>query len=244
MKTKITLVGTYHSDSNGQEKLSRVLSDLNPNILSIEFCNESSKILDKMPRYMDYFKHYLRRKGQPPELAHLIDNVSDYVRPPFEYPAVREYCQQNNIALHLIDSPTAIRNAAARMLKNIRHALAELPIIQKSDIPLEFTKQDYSQLEEQLVSLMGSIQNRKISKKELIQIMSSLKNQSLIGERDGYMADRIRELISQNKNSKLVHIVGALHLIDDPLKETLYSRIKDLNPERIFIYARPSHTQR
>lgn len=50
------------------------------------------------------------------------------------------------------------------------------------------------------------------------------------------MAKRIRQISMNSPNSMITHICGFAHLFDDSKNETLYSKIKDLNPERRLIY--------
>jgi hypothetical protein len=53
-----------------------------------------------------------------------------------------------------------------------------------------------------------------------------------IGRRDERMAGEIRRRLGRRPGVRLVHIGGWVHLIDDPLGETLFSRLADLQPDR------------
>jgi hypothetical protein len=54
------------------------------------------------------------------------------------------------------------------------------------------------------------------------------------------MAAAIRTGLRQRPGVRLAHIGGWVHLVDDPQGETLYSLIRDFQPERILLnnYAR------
>jgi len=56
-----------------------------------------------------------------------------------------------------------------------------------------------------------------------------------IGDRDQSMAGKIRRLVESGKINHLVHIGGWVHLIEDPLGETLFSRLEDLKPRRLLL---------
>jgi hypothetical protein len=52
-----------------------------------------------------------------------------------------------------------------------------------------------------------------------------------IGKPDKYMEQKLREIYDPDK--VIAFPLGMLHCIDSLSKSTLYSRIKDLHPERI-----------
>ncbi len=55
--------------------------------------------------------------------------------------------------------------------------------------------------------------------------------------RDAYMARRLRKLWEENPSADFVYVGGWGHLLDDPLKRTLYSKIKeDLKPRRRLLH--------
>jgi hypothetical protein len=56
-----------------------------------------------------------------------------------------------------------------------------------------------------------------------------------VGPRDRRMASAIRHLLAAHSGTHLLHVGGWVHLVEDEGGETLYSLLRDLEPERVLL---------
>lgn len=232
---EITLIGTAHVDGR-KKNLARLLLELNPSVIGVEYSSEMIKLNDESEkqRFLRWTKRTLKRNKVCEEFSESFIALLKKVDPEFEFSCAREYCQKYGVPLQLIDDPAFARKIKANDLKRATSKIKSMPgnkqigAISSNDCSFYEESQRFYQIIKRLI---------KDRDYQMIDFhLAYIEDQMFtgaVGERDQYMANKVREIISQCPDSKLVCIVGGSHLLDDPKNQrTLYSKIKDLNPNR------------
>ncbi|MEA3378637.1 MAG: hypothetical protein U9Q69_03265 [Nanoarchaeota archaeon] len=222
------LIGTYHHDKDkGPEKLKKLYRAIRPDIvlseteattytgvgqLIIQFQTELMKHTTDFSGVEDFILNYQKSIG-------------------FEIPFNIEYAKANNIPLHMIDSPNAQRKAYRSLEKNIAGLTARAREQSHVDIRSwlesynscpEFDESVPNEFWKEIESFEGTALG------ELILFLVRLKTKS---SKDSYMESQIRRLYDPEK--VIAFPVGMIHIAESKTRQTLYSKVKDLNPERI-----------
>jgi len=207
--TDLTLIGTNHFDPKGSLNLQKALNEEKPDILSLE-----------LPEYAKDFKKNLFEHATSNNLDNFFLKMMGY-----EKDVVQDYSEKNNVPLFYVDSgdtKSALDEISSDLLhhkqKKINNQNFETEDSIKSKL-LDYAIREY----ENKLSYM--IENED-SKMDFFRDC-----RYLVSGRDSEMASGIKQIFKQNPG-KIVHVGGLIHLLDDPKGESLYSRLKYLNPKR------------
>jgi hypothetical protein len=233
----LTLVGTIHRDPNGLPRLKEILERKCPDIITLEMSEYGVAFRERAgprlkERLFDTLQGLHEKKGQketgkvnrpqkPSEIT-AINSTLLALELPFEFRAVKAYCERNRIPFRCVDlskySRDKLKTLREEMIteKNLRKILSFAP----KDPHEELRKQ--RTLARRLTS-----QN---ADKLLIGVFLNGKMGHGIVQRDRYMSLRIKEILKNN--GKTLHVGGWEHLLDDPEGKTLYGLLKHLRPKR------------
>ncbi len=230
--SKLYLIGTVHLDfTEGPRKLKSLYDRLKPDVI---LCEADRKYIDRIDslvaRIEEEFKDYRDEKG--------FNDYLDLLRTMslgFELSTNLAYAREKGIECHLADTTegcSSLIDIAENYFyntlksskqngekidfeKSARHVKSHVPLSQKGvrEILLHFKRWENTLLNEVFLFVC--------------------KRLKIIGERDKYMERIAREFYSSGK--VIAFPVGAFHTLNSFSGETLYSRIKDLNPERILL---------
>ncbi len=231
----LTLIGTVHRDPGGEIKLLALLEALRPARITLElspyaldFRRRRSRTL---LRYLDRILEQLAlRDGVDPALlaAHpAVADIRELLTPPFEYRAAAAFAGHSGISLSLIDQS----EISARKLKRVE---TELITYRNLSALLSLPPAEASPREEGYAPARSMI--RPGAPAEIRRaFLARRRGVEGIGERDGLMAAEIRRLLEETAGGGLVHVGGWTHLVEDPEGETLFSRLRDLEPRRLLL---------
>lgn len=229
--SNLYLIATEHVDLvRGPEKLVRVYDRIKPDILLSEM-NEIDyrRAREVVKRFSGGLKKFITDER-------LLGQFIDYLKKSsvgFEYPTNEAYAREHGISNYQIDLP----GSQGRLIR-----LNEIPL----KLCLYYVRKrghlDHGRILEILQKKPGpskrEVKNlwnreRRIENSVLGEIRSLFVRilTGRIGRPDKYMEERIRELYDPSK--VIASTVGMLHCVDSLTRSTLYSRIKDLHPERI-----------
>ena len=234
----LTLVGTIHRDPNGLPRLMETLEREAPHIISLEMSEYGvafreraaprlkERLLEILQGLHGKWGHKHDRKSNRPQNLLKIEAIRAILLTlelPFEFRAVRAYCERKQISFRCIDL-SKYSQAKLKMLQeemitedNVRRILASAPM----DPHGEFRKH-------QLIA-------RRLSSRNADQFLIGAYLSGKVGDgmahRDRYMSLRIKEILRNYK--KTLHVGGWEHLLDDAGGKTLYGLLKDFRPRRI-----------
>ena len=229
---RLTLVGTVHRDSHGEERLARLLRELAPDELTLEMSPTSLRYRQERGHLMlQRMERILARLVTPErdraslESHPALSDIRNLLALPFEYRAAAAYAQQHGVPLSLIDLPEIAR----RKLQQVENELITLPNLRAllAHPALPPAAETYHSaaalvLHQPPASVRAAF-------------LAARRGDEGIGPRDREMAATIRHHLAAAPQRTLVHIGGWVHLIDDPSGETLFSRLSDLAPQRLLL---------
>ncbi len=229
---RLVLIGTVHRDPGGEAGLARLLEELRPAILTLEMSPaavhfrqtrgvELGRRLDGILGRLAAEEHCSRTEL---ERHPAVVGIRRLLALPYEYRVATTFAQNARIPLDLIDLDEIARRKLRRVEKELVTCrnLRTLLHLESADAAVQ---EDYP------------LARALITGTPLPQVVGDFiarrRGEERIGRRDALMAAALRRLREEQPAACLVHIGGWVHLIDDPLGETLYSRLRDLRPERL-----------
>jgi hypothetical protein len=233
---QLTLIGTVHRDPHGRQRLTSLLEQLQPDLLTLEMSPfalhyRQTRARPQRLRLERILERLADETGRPlQELLGLqvIRDIDHLLDLPYEYQAARAFADGSGNPLVLIDDS----NISSRKLKRVEaelisyrnlQTLIALPAVESPPQPESYaTAQNLLQ-----GNLAPSIRRA---------FLNQRRGEEEVGPRDQAMAEQLRKLRDQDYSRQLVHIGGWVHLLDDPQGETLFSRLADLSPVRRLLH--------
>jgi len=230
---EIYIIGINHFDVNGPPRLERVLDKIKPNLILLEgneakvktrkvYLNLVVKKL-KARKADDSLIEAILAKGNRLEFeSDLVKKFSYYHDTPFIYfnDTVNNY-SSNEVE---IEARKYINFISEKNIK-ARDIYHELKNVQKDcDRRWNLLKSVEGTFREEVFILDSSFSDNKDFVKAYCH------------ERDIIMERVLRDKVSSCSYQKIATINGFSHIVKDSIKRTLYSRVEDLNPIRIFLY--------
>ncbi len=234
----LTLVGTIHRDPNGLPRLMETLERESPDIITLEMSEYGVTFRERIGSHLKgklfeilrglHEESTRKEKGKfdrpknPFEIG-AIRAILQTLEFPFEFRAVKAYCERARISFRCIDvskySRDKLKGLGDEMITedNVRKILAFAPFDPTEELHKQRT------LARKLISQDAD--------HLFIEAFLNGKMGDGMVPRDRYMSLRIREIL--NNQGKTLHVGGWEHLLDDPGGETLYGLLKGLRPQRI-----------
>ena len=234
----LTLVGTIHRDPKGLPRLMETLERESPDIITLEMSEYGVAFRERngfrlKERLFDILRGLHEKSTQnqrgkiewpqnPLEIG-AIRAILLTLELPFEFMAVKAYCERKRIPFRCIDLSTYSR----AKLKTLRKEMITEDNLWKI---LAFAAMDpHEELRRQ------QILARRLISHDGDQVFMEVFLNGKIGDgivhRDRYMSLRIKEILRNHK--KILHVGGWEHLLDYPRGKTLYGLLKGLRPKRI-----------
>ncbi len=232
----LTLVGTVHRDSRGEERLGHLLDRLQPGVITLELSDASLRFRRergglqccKLGRILESIA--ADRSIPVPELeAHpTVVQIRQLLGFPFEYQAASAYARRQNIPLLLIDRPDV---AVRKLAKIERELITRRNLRTLTGLPAESVGEQgegYG-VARALLGCASAVTTRQA-------FLAGKRGGEGIGPRDLHMATEIRRYLGACPERHLLHIGGWVHLVEDDVAgETLFSRLADLSPQRLLL---------
>ncbi len=231
----IVLVGTVHRDPHGHHKLLSLLHREDPEYITLEMSPYAVEFRKKkrvaLTKKVCDMVGELGREGlavpYPDPFSHpTIGNVLTLVDFPYEYLTASFFSKSRHIPFECIDKSYFSKKRLSKLERelitkeNLRALIRWDPEEFKGGVDREYT--------------MATL----AFKSGQMTIDRSSNHQELV-TRDRYMAKRIRKLLRSLNLRKLVHIGGWEHLVDAEKRETLFTLLSDLHPQRVLLPRSP-----
>ncbi len=234
----LILIGTIHRDTNGIPRLMETLRRESPDIITLEMSEYGVAFRERngfhlKQRLFDILRvlheksaqkgSEKRDRSQTPFEIGTIRAILLTLELPFEFRAVKAYCERKRIPFRCIDlskySRAKLKTLQKEMITedNLRKLMAFASLEPHEELRKQRTlaRRLISQGTDQLfieAFLKGRIENGMI-------------------DRDRYMSLRIKGILGNYR--KTLHVGGWEHLLDAPRVKTLYGLLKDFRPKRI-----------
>ncbi len=228
----IYLIGTNHGDLKGRKRLEATLERMKPELLFVEGCEEwYQRGQDVKVRLAQKVWSMLTTKGYTPAL---IEHLQKILLPRDEFYEMNvcvEYAERNGFHVLFVDSPEHVSASLKALEEKVDIVLAGLPSAQEVDITSFPTEEELNEEAEQLYDVVNGYFTGTPDLQDCECALNPFRG-VLIGQRDIKFEEKIREIYT---GQTAAVVIGLLHLLDDPRRETLYERIKDLQPVRMTI---------
>lgn len=226
--TIITLLGTIHNDPYGNERLKRALDFERPDIITLEAnINAYENLKERMQEDSNNLLEEFRKRGMSQET---VEFFKEYTQSGgFEIDTSREYANRNSIPIRYIDEEESSLKSYQDILSGIRQLLFLNDMKIFEGINVQGISEGVDNLYRDLENVFrGNIPQNIVDEK----ILNPTRG-AILGRRDTHMANELEKLAEQYGDStKIVHVGGALHNMNDSRGETLYSKIAHLHPKR------------
>jgi hypothetical protein len=231
--TRLTLVGTVHREPQGREKLTALLERLNPDAITLEMSpyaiafrrGRGPLLLARLEAILDRLA--VETGSHAGELAahREVVGIRSLLGLPFEFQAAAAYAAAAGIPLDLLDSSLV----SARKLRRVERELLTLGNLQVLvRLPVAPPPSESPVTARRMVLEDPGLAVRQA-------FLSGRRGTEGIGPRDIRLAQKIRRRLKDCPGSHLVHIGGWVHLVEDDRRETLFSLLEDLHPERVLL---------
>jgi hypothetical protein len=229
---RIVLAGVVHRDPAGADRLWSFLETRRPDGVSVElsryslsFRRSHAAVLEAAldENLDDLVRETARTEaGRPHELGH-VRAIRAAIGLPYEYDVASTFCRRHGIAFELADLSASSRNHLPDLeelvsMQNLRRLLAEPDVEPREEAERQRT------LARRLVR--GSPLDP-----SAWPVESDVENEA----REEHMARVIRKSITDSGASRWVHVGGWKHLLWVDGRETLFTRLSDLVPERVVV---------
>lgn len=225
---KLYLIGTYHPDKDkGPEKLKELLDNLEPDMILSE--TEENTYLKQL-NLLNQFMHSL--SPLTADYKGLQNFIKEYhLSLAFEVPTVIDYSKQRDIPHYMIDYPKTQKKSYQSLKRSIAWWINKAK--NQDDFEIDTWTESFNSdpvfsdfIPELMWNDIKYMEQKATS--EMIIMLARLTNGF---RKDAYLESRIRELYSPDKI--IAFPVGMMHTADSKRRQTLYSRLRDLSPERI-----------
>lgn len=223
----LTLIGTVHSDLRGAATLVMLLAALKPDQLTVEISPNvvTYRQTDGL-RLLRKFEMILTTLSELSPHPHPdIAAIRNLLELPYEFRVAKTYALDLEIPLHAIDE----ENISLLKLQQVEGRLISEEHLQRIAAAPRGAPPSHGHRYDLARKLLSSVD---AGAREAF--LRGCRGVEGIGPRDRHLAKKIRGLL-QSLPGHLVHVGGWVHLIDDPVGETLYSLLLDLNPQRILL---------
>ncbi len=224
----IVLVGTVHRDPEGQDRLLSILHQEDPDYITLEMSpyavryrrKKHSVLKNRIRRILrDFAQAGPVLTGQDPLDHPAVRNVLASIDFPYEYKAVSLFSRSKHVPFRCIDRSDFSRIKISRLERDLisRENLQALIGLNPHEAFREIER------EYRLASMaLGQGENT----------VYRPQNPPEMVKRDWFMALRIREVLDSTLCQRLCHVGGWEHFVDHENRETLFTLLSDLRPQR------------
>ncbi len=234
----LTLVGTIHRDPDGFPRLMEILEGESPDIITLEISEYGVGFRERIgPRLKEKLFDILRglsgesiqrergipNKSRSPFETAAIRAILLALELPFEFRAVKDYCERKGISFRCID----LSKYSRAKLEKIQEEMITVDNLRK--IPAFPPMDQHEELRKQRILA------RRLTSEDVDQFLVEAFLNGRMGDgmaqRNWYMTLRIKAIM--RNYGHIVHVGGWEHLLDDPPGKTLYGLLKNLGPRRV-----------
>lgn len=232
---QIYLIGTAHFDRLGRTRLESVLDFLQPDAVFVEgseaFYARSPLLVKQLEE--ELMKELVKEGSSSRHLREVraFFEEKNRVRR-YERNVCDEYAQRNQKALHYLDSLEYTDKSLKIAEKIIQRENEDFKRMMLSLQPEDRVPQFsfyYGQTDANYDLFDDALEGRcQLPESVMFNFFNPEFREHALGVRDEHFEQVLRE----NAQGTNAVVVGIYHILDDPFQQTLYERIRDLQPQR------------
>src|SRR3989344_1673517 len=203
MADKVTLIGTYHYDQRGRQRLTRLLDHLKPNTVTIETNPKIASRVERIAAKIDSLSGYdlLELGIYAITIGMDLNQVKSTLRiEGYEYLAARDYCSK--IGIPLVFADPLLEAFLDKNKERISGEVSEITKMTEADL-----RKAAEEFYRKPIVVSGDIVD------------------------DFAKRDEATERIIRSQNGHVVHIGGLIHMYAN--YENLFQKLRDLSPQRM-----------
>ena len=222
---EVFMIGVNHSDPNGDNNLENLLFDLSPDLVFLE---GSELSFDSQELYTYTLEDQAQDLGVNPEIIAIA--MKEQEAKGFERRAARSYCLNERLS-----EPIYFDDVVGTSLsETIKLAMASAKNISELDVSCvpsyEHSLQaDFAEIVHTYLFFNEAFKN---GTDDLVLKVFGEKH---LGEKDEIMARKLMKVFHEKSNLKVATVTGMKHMLEHPTQKTFYSKISDMNPQRIVL---------
>jgi len=212
------MIGTSHVDPNGRKNLLRLLRKIKPERIMIE---EAKAHFADQELFTEILREELTQRSVDPVLAELL--LTEQEVRGYEMRAARQYCESRGLP-----EPLSLEDYESDTEQNLRLSAVGRIIT----ITSQFTPETATTYAREMTSNAERFYH---TLKKFLGEYNEVNAWMWIRtddncERDRAMERKLRDTLEEDKRT--VTITGLKHILAHPLRQSLYSRIREFNPRR------------
>ena len=224
---KIVMIGTYHLDPDGEERLTERLTEIAPDIVICEGRPEKQLGYESK---IEMFRQRLPASGLSRSRQRKLLDLE--LRPNFEERGSRKFCETKGIPFFWFgDSCKELTEQEGE--EQVRLTIEKCKTLNPDHI-IEALRQGANRQYTGLKNAMDTTLEPFIFLQE--GYYASIVEEGF-GPRDREMEDFLRPKLAKYPNATIATVNGFNHILRDPQGLSLYCRIRNLNPQRRLWYS-------
>ena len=222
---RLTLAGVVHNDPAGPDRLWKFLEDRRPAGVTLEMSLYSLRFRrEHRERLAGELEASLERLGGGAAESPHVRAVRRAIGLPYEYEVIESWARRRDISFELVDMSRVSREHLQHLDELVSYEnLAKLVKAPEVDAAAEAERQ------------------RRVATKLINRVKPLTKKDWPVprdpeaDERDAAMERRIRRQLERATGQHWIHVGGWEHLLWLEDRPTLFSRLKNLNPDRAVV---------
>lgn len=231
MPPRITLIGTLHDDLEGEKPLKKKLKKLEPSHILLEGSEKNAAICVEIQREV---KGRIMQMDIPMGLKHRLSRFVDFRQ--YEHRVTRSYAKEHRTPIEYFEDIPLITEDEKRRQYSESVQLIE-GIVAKGNEGMN----DIEEMLKRDVASKAEFARRMLAFPDLPWNVTNAQDaQNFVygRRRDEVMAEKCREVVGRNPKGHIAAIVGLFHIANDINRTTLYEKIRDMRPDRVFTVIR------
>lgn len=205
---KLYMIGVIHGDDRAKKRLLRILQNISPDVVTVEFTNYG---LNFRTKNVNWIKKKVKKIFScMNDEKEKIKNSLKILKIPYEYLTAKRYAEAKRIPLFLVDMDF-FSFFRLRYVRELLDGENLLKLVNEEHCPpLQIEKRIANAYFEKNIKIFSSSEEMRV--------------------RDEYTVRLITKIMEENIGRVIAHICGWQHLIDE---NGYYSKF---NPQKIYIY--------
>ncbi len=232
MKAPLYLIGILNGDLKGRERLGRVLDQTQPRAVMVEGSESILGLLkDLNANFQEQLQKTLSKKGYTPSMTQCFRGLIA-TDSPYAMEVCRQYSKDAGVPIVYLEKPEEAEKTIAIAQKTFDRFLQNLPSGKTfKKMIAEQMEEEYQEHTDNTYSNIEGIIRNKLVQDAVQQVLKPFR--AHLGGKQSLAFEEIIRPVVASYNEPIAAVLGVYHLSSDPRGETLYERVKDLNPMRM-----------
>lgn len=224
---KIYLIGTQHFDILGASKLEKALIQLSPALILVEGSKANT---DSASQYDTVLEEELKIRNVNGDLKNAVLAKQHRIR--YETRVPSTYALRQEIIFDYLNDELPVFDDN----QNREYARKEVDDLIRKNISLQLFNDYFLQRQKRIEDDLAYLKKTIGTSQEIIDSDFNISHSSQIGRRDITMTNTLRGHYFNGNRFPIITVTGFMHILNDPKNRNFFGRIRNLQPERVFLY--------